>query len=264
MAKKRGLILILLSLVMGVGAAWVANRWVATQVAAGEDNEGTHVVAAAIEIPYGTKVERRHLKYVEIPEGVAPTGFFTSVEQVEGQVASTSISRGEILIADRFVAHESGSTLAALVSENMRALTVRVNDVIGVAGFLLPGNRVDVLSSRKTQERRAVTETILQNIKVLAVDQTASTEKNEPVVVRAVTLEMTPAQAEILVRARTEGEIQLTLRNPLDLHAEVEPEPLPEPKPVVVRQAAPRAAVDNSATVTVIRGTKVDETKTKG
>jgi pilus assembly protein CpaB len=179
MAKKRGLILIVLSLFMGVGAAWVANRWVATQVAAGED-EGTHVVAAAIEIPYGTKVERRHLKYVEIPDGVAPIGFFTKAEQVEGQVASTSIARGEILISDRFVAHESGSTLAALVSENMRALTVRVNDVIGVAGFLLPGNRVDVLSSRKTQDRRAVTETILQNIKVLAVDQTASTEQNGP------------------------------------------------------------------------------------
>jgi pilus assembly protein CpaB len=264
MAKKRGLILIVLSLFMGVGAAWVANRWVATQVAAGED-EGTHVVAAAIEIPYGTKVERRHLKYVEIPDGVAPIGFFTKAEQVEGQVASTSIARGEILISDRFVAHESGSTLAALVSENMRALTVRVNDVIGVAGFLLPGNRVDVLSSRKTQDRRAVTETILQNIKVLAVDQTASTEQNEPVIVRAVTLEMTPAQAEVLVKARTEGEIQLTLRNPLDVHAQAEPEPAPEPvqKPVVVRQAAPRP-VDTSATVTVIRGTKVDETKTKG
>jgi pilus assembly protein CpaB len=110
-----------------------------------------------------------------------------------------------------------------------------------------------------------VTETILQNIKVLAVDQTASTEQNEPVIVRAVTLEMTPAQAEVLVKARTEGEIQLTLRNPLDVHAQAEPEPAPEPvqKPVVVRQAAPRP-VDTSATVTVIRGTKVDETKTKG
>lgn len=266
MAKRRGIILIVLSLIMGVGAAWTANRWVAAQVAAGDAADGTHVVAAAMEIPYGTKVESRHLKYVEIPEGVAPSGSYTRTEDVEGRVATIGIARGEILIADRFAAHETGSTLAALVSSNMRALTVRVNDVIGVAGFLLPGNRVDVLSSRKSMDRRAVTETILRNIRVLAVDQTASTEKNEPVIVRAVTLEMTPEQAEILVKARTEGEIQLTLRNPLDnLEPEPEPEPAPvvAPKPVVVRQqpAPPR---DRSTTVTVIRGTKVDETKTEG
>ena len=264
MAKRRGVLLVMLSLVMGIGAAWVANQWVASQVDASEAEEGTHVVAAAMEIPYGTKVEERHLKFVEIPEGVAPTGFFTAKEDVEGRVSKVGIARGEILIAERFAAHESGSTLAALVSSNMRALTVRVNDVIGVAGFLLPGNRVDVLSSRKTTDRRAVTDTILRNIKVLAVDQTASTEKNEPVIVRAVTLEMTPDQAEVLVKARTEGEIQLTLRNPL----EAEPEPVPEPvvekpvQPKVVKKAAPRR-VDRSTTVTVIRGTKVDKKKTK-
>ena len=146
----------------------------------------------------------------------------------------------------------------------MRALTVRVNDVIGVAGFLLPGNRVDVLSARKTTDRRAVTETILRNIKVLAVDQTASTEKNEPVIVRAVTLEMTPDQAEVLVKARTEGEIQLTLRNPLEAEPEPEPEPVAKPvsKPAVVRRPA-RKPSSSSTTVTVIRGTKVDTKKTK-
>jgi pilus assembly protein CpaB len=218
-----------------------------------------------MDIPYGTKVEGRHLKYVEIPEGVAPTGFFTAAENVQGSVSKVAIARGEILIADRFASHEEGSTLAALVGENMRALTVRVNDVIGVAGFLLPGNRVDVLSSRKTTDRRAVTETILRNIKVLAVDQTASTEKNEPVIVRAVTLEMTPEQAEVVVKARTEGEIQLTLRNPLEKYVEPEPvvEPAPQPasKPVVAK-ARPRPR-PTATTVTVIRGTKVDETKTK-
>jgi pilus assembly protein CpaB len=251
-----------MSLIMGVGAAWIANRWVSAQVAAGEAMDGTHVVAAALEIPYGIKVEARHLKYVEIPEGVAPTGFFTKTEDVEGRVATVAISRGEILISDRFVAHEAGSTLAALVSANMRALTVRVNDVIGVAGFLLPGNRVDVLSSRKTNDRRAVTETILRNIKVLAVDQSASTDQNEPVIVRAVTLEMSPEETEILVRARTEGEIQLTLRNPLqeeELVAEAEPEPVKAEVVVPKRAPEPRS---RSTTVTVIRGTKVDETKT--
>jgi pilus assembly protein CpaB len=267
MFKRRGLILIVLSLVMGSAAAYTANRWVTSQVLNEEADKGTHVVAAAMAIPYGTKVESRHLRYIEIPSDAAPTGFFTKIEDVAGMVSTTPITRGEILIAERFAAHESGSTLAALVGENMRALTVRVNDVIGVAGFLLPGNRVDVLSSRREGNSRAVTETILQNIKVLAVDQTATTEKNEPVIVRAVTLEMTPAQAEILVKARTEGEIQLTLRNPLEVVAEAEPEPEPEPevKPApkpAVSAPQPRP-VNRSTTVTIIRGTKVDKEKTK-
>ena len=267
MFKRRGLILIVLSLVMGSAAAYTANRWVTSQVLNEEADKGTHVVAAAMAIPYGTKVEGRHLRYVEIPSDAAPTGFFTKIEDVEGMVSTTPITRGEILIAERFAAHESGSTLAALVGENMRALTVRVNDVIGVAGFLLPGNRVDVLSSRRDGNSRAVTETILQNIKVLAVDQTATTEQNEPVIVRAVTLEMTPAQAEVLVKARTEGEIQLTLRNPLEVVAEAEPEPEPEPevKPApkpAVSAPQPRP-VNRSTTVTIIRGTKVDKEKTK-
>ena len=97
----------------------------------------------------------------------------------------------------------------------MRAVSVRVNDVVGVAGFLLPGNHVDVVTAyRDGQETRS--ETVVQNVKVLAVDQTASTDKNEPVVVRAVTLEVTPADAEKLVLAEQRGAIQLALRNPLD------------------------------------------------
>ena len=261
MAKKRGIILVLLSLVMAIGAAWTANSWIAAKAAAEEGAlNGTHVVAAAMAIPYGTKVEGRHLKYVEIPKGVAPTGFFTSVDNVKGRVSTTHITRGEILIAERFAEHDAGSTLAALVGENMRAVTVRVNDVVGVAGFLLPGNRVDVLSARKVANRRAVTETILQNIKVLAVDQTAATDTNEPIIVRAVTLEVSPKQAETLVLARTEGQIQLTLRNPMQLEPEVVAKPAPK---IPSRKRPTRPTRPTSTTVTVIRGTKVEKVKTK-
>ncbi|HEY5642503.1 MAG TPA: Flp pilus assembly protein CpaB [Woeseiaceae bacterium] len=266
MLKRRGLILITLSLLMGAGAAWTANRLVATQIGtAAAEKEGVTVVAAAMAIPYGTKVDGRHVRYVNVPDDAVPSGAFTRIEDVEGTVSRTSIARGEILLTERFAEHASGSTLAALVGENMRALTVRVNDVIGVAGFLLPGNRVDVVSARKEDSRRAVTETILRNLKVLAVDQTASTENNEPVIVRAVTLEMTPEQAEVLIKAKTEGEIQLTLRNPLEQQPEpvVEEvvEPKPVEKPVVVK--APARTSNSSTTVTVIRGTQVDTTKTK-
>ena len=134
--------------------------------------------------------------------------------------------------------------------------------VVGVAGFLLPGNRVDVLASRiENSTRRAITETILKNIKVLAVDQTASTDKNEPVIVRAVTLEMAPDQSEALVKAKEEGTIQLTLRNPLAKEEIIVEEPPPAPVARPVSRPAPRRAAPRDTTITIIRGTNVDTTK---
>ena len=260
MVKRRGIVLIFLSLLMAVGAAVVANKWVVARVMPDKEyvENMAQVVAASMAIPFATKVEDRHLKLVELPEGLAPDGFFATIEDVLGKVSTTKILRGEILVTERFRTHTSGSTLAALVSPNMRAVTVRVDDVVGVAGFLLPGNTVDVLASRKRGRDRAITETILRNIKVLAVDQTASSESNEPVIVRAVTLEMEPKQAEVLFQARIEGSIQLTLRNPL----EAEPEVAPPTKKRVVRRAPTKKRAAPSE-VTVIRGTSVDKTKTK-
>lgn len=264
MAKRRGMVLIFLSLLMAAGAAWVANVWVNGQLVtkANAQPDMQRVVAAALSIPFATKVESRHLKYIEVPLDVMPPSAFTSFEQVEGQVSTTEIGRGEILVNERFAEHDRGSTLAALIDPDMRAITVRVDDVIGVAGFLLPGNTVDILAARKVNGR-AATETILRNIRVLAVDQSASANANEPVIVRAVTLEMTPEQAELVVKARTEGTIQLTLRNPEA--QEVLPEPEPKAAPPVRVVAAPprRHWVSRETTVTVIRGTEVAQTKTK-
>lgn len=261
MVKRRGIVLIFLSLLMAVGAAFVANKWIDARVMPAQDNtlNSASVVAAAMSIPFATKVEERHLKLVEMPEGLTPDGFFKSIDEVIGKVSTTNISRGEILVTERFRTHTTGSTLAALVNTNMRAVTVRVDDVIGVAGFLLPGNTVDILASRKNGRDRAITETILKNIKVLAVDQTAAAESNEPVIVRAVTLEMLPRQAEILFQARTEGKIQLTLRNPL----EMEPEVIPEPPKKRVARRAPVKRRAAPPEVTVIRGTSVDKVKPK-
>jgi pilus assembly protein CpaB len=261
MFKKRGLILVVLSLTLGVGAAWVANNWV--QARAEIDGSGqSQVMVAAITIPYGTKVAERHVHPIQLPTEAIPDGAIRDPADVEGYVATTEILAGEILFKSRFVEHESGSTLAALVEPNKRAVTVRVDDVVGVAGFLLPGNYVDVLATRlERKTKRAVSETVLRHIKVLAVDQTAKTDDNEPVVVRAVTLEMTPAQAEVLVKRKEEGTIQLTLRNPLDtMVAEKEPEVKPAPK-APVRRSAPRPPRDT--TVTIIRGTRVNKEKAK-
>lgn len=262
MMKKRGLLLIALSMFMGVGAAWVANNWV--QIQNGEIAENKNqvtVVTAAINIPYGTKLTERHISTITIPKEIRPQGSISDPAEVEGYVALSEIMAGEMLMKSRLSSHEGGSTLAALIGENMRAITLRVDDVVGVAGFLLPGNYVDVLATKiERRTKQASTDTVLTKIRVLAVDQKARTDDNDPVVVRSVTLEMTPKESEILAKSRAEGTIQLTLRNPNEEDVVIAEEPKPAPKKKVVRRVYQPPAPE----VTVIRGTQVNKQKTKG
>jgi pilus assembly protein CpaB len=267
MISRRGPILILISLLLAVGAAWVANRWLIARSAQEDAGPGTVPVAvAAIDIPFATTVEARHVAVIQMLADTVPEGIFRSAAEVEGKVARSAIMKGEFLLAPRFAEKDDGSILAAVVGENMRAVTVRVNDVVGVAGFLLPGNRVDVVTAYR-EGQQTLSETVLQNVKVLAVDQTASTDKNEPVVVRAVTLEVTPEDAEKLVLADERGTIQLSLRNPRDeelvavgpARPAAPPAPAPAPARVKPRPQARAPAPSPSQDVTVIRGTDVGQ-----
>ena len=254
MRKRRVSYLFLVALVMGTGAAWLANSWILNRTVpvAEATADVVPVVVAALEIPFGMKIEGAQIKTVTMPRSYMPEGTYSKVEDVEGMIAAQAIFPGEAVLKGKVAEHMGGSTLAAVVNPEMRAVTVRVNDVIGVAGFLLPGNRVDVLASRM-ENRRAQTRTLLQYVKVLAVDQTAATDQDDPVIVRAVTLEMTPEQAEELVKAREEGTIQLTLRNPVDETRRVEKN---EPRPV-------RKVPAPTPSVTIIRGTQVNHAKVK-
>lgn len=254
MFKRRTVLLLTLAGLLASSSAWYANKWVnKNQAPVVVEEKRENVVVAAIGIPYGQAVEVQHLKMVSMPAELVPSGAYTDMTEVKGKIATAPILEGEMLRRERFSEHLGGSTLAALIEPKKRAITVRVNDVVGVAGFLLPGNKVDILSSRKVN-KRVVTDTVLQDIKVLAVDQTSNTDKNEPVIVRAVTLEMTPNQTEKLVKARDEGTIQLTLRNPVEEVAKVEPKKKP-----VVRVAKKRAP--GPSLVTVIRGVSAEKTK---
>ena len=215
MMKRRTTTLLVIAATLATGAAYIANTWAINRSSGGSTmavNE-TSVVVATLDIPYGQKVEDQHVKMIKVPKHIVPDGAFNTTEEIIGQVANNDALRGDILRSMRFSTHLQGSTLASLINKNKRAITVRVDDVVGVGGFLLPGNRVDVLATKRVN-KKYTTKTVLKDLKVLAVDQTASTNENSPVIVRAVTLEVEPKQAETIVKARNEGTIQLSLRNP--------------------------------------------------
>lgn len=224
MSRSQIILLILLSVVFGLGAVFFAKQWMDSQTKPTTEVEVVErlpVVVAALEIPSGTVIEEQHLSTRLLEKAWATDNQFTTPESVLGKVASTTIFPDEILLNQRLSVPGEGATLAAIIPADKRAVTIRVNDVIGVAGFLLPGNKVDVLSTVKYNKTSANTLTVLKEIKVLAVDQTARTNDNKPVIVRAVTLEVTPKEAEKLLTAKSKGDIQLALRNPHSVEEKV-------------------------------------------
>lgn len=232
--NKRFIMMLSVALMLALLAAWVANRWIQNKAL---PDKAVSVVVAAIEIPFGVKLEEAHVKIVSWPEHAVPQGTYASKEQVVGKVAMNKFYPDEIITEKRVSEYLGGSTLSALITKEYRAISVRVDDVVGVSGFILPGNRIDILVTKKDRAaNQATTTTLLQNIKVLAVDQEASQEKDQPAIVRAVTLELKPVQAEIMVQAMQEGTIQLTLRNPLDSVVE-------EP---VVKAVEPAVKIENA------------------
>ncbi|MNF49741.1 SAF domain protein [compost metagenome] len=258
--SSRTLSLIGVSLVLGLGAAWMADSWLSKRLNASPDDHLQSVVVAAVEIPFGQLVEAQHISTVRMPMDTVPDDAFDSTDKVLGKIATFDILRGDIVRGARVSEHLGGSTLASLIAPDKRAVSVRVDDVVGVGGFLLPGNRVDVLATKNADAGGTTpAKTILENLRVLAVDQTAGTDKTQPVVVRAVTLEMSATEAETLVTAQTGGKLQLALRNPLNLDKKVAA--TTPPLPAVAQVTPPVAAAPKAVTrrshpvdVTIIRG----------
>ena len=234
--NRRFIIMLGVALLLALLAAWVANRWIQGRAV---PDKGMSVVVAAVEIPFGVKLEEAQVKVIAWPGNATPQGAYSSKEQVIGKVTMNKFYPDEIITEKRISEYLGGSTLSALISKEYRAISVRVDDVVGVSGFILPGNKVDILSTKMDRStNKATTLTLLQNIKVLAVDQEASQEKEKPAIVRAVTLELKPEQAEIIVQAMQEGTIQLALRNPLD--SVVEDAPVKKVVPVKLAEVHPK------------------------
>jgi pilus assembly protein CpaB len=235
------------------------------------------VVVANADLPLGTALKRDDLKIVNFPKGQVPEGGYSEItEQLIGLGVTSPMVRNEPVLAAKLATREAGAGLPPVIPEGMRAVSVRVNEVIGVAGYVLPNNRVDVLATASPTDQHSdtITKVILANVQVLTsgTRMEQDTEKGKPMQVTVVTLLVFPDQAERLALASTEGKIQLALRNPMDKGAPETPgiktahlmgnikAPAPTRQvaklntPAPVTTQAPAAAL--LPTVEVIRGDK--------
>lgn len=221
MRKARPWLMLLLALGSGGLAAYLALRYLreqATPLMAAEPRK-VKVVLAARSMPIGAVITEQDVKVVSWPGEAAPSGYITSSADAIGRGIITPVAENEPLLAAKVSTKEAGGGLPIIIKEGMRAMSVRVDEVIGVAGFVLPGTHVDVLLTLDKGEGRsqAITRSILQNVQVLAAGQQVQRDKEgKPQTVTVITLLVTLDDAELLVLAGKEGRIQLALRNTLD------------------------------------------------
>jgi pilus assembly protein CpaB len=250
MKNKRAVIMMALAVVLGLLAVALAERWLlSAQVPA-----AGRIVVAKSDIDIGQRLTPALFIVVDWHTASVPKGAFTDPQPLNG--------RGQLGFADRFAREQAAAQdpagtlggLSALITEGKRAITVRVNDVIGVAGFALPGNYVDIIVSTETSpdpnapqaRAHSISKIVLERILVLAVAQEVGRDETKPKVVNAVTLEVTPEQAEKLDLARSVGTLSLALRNQIDPAATATTGatkenllPAPPAAPVVLRAVAP-------------------------
>lgn len=231
--RQKAVLMLLLACVMGAAAVLLARGWlerqtqptvvVETQKPAPQTTQTT-VVVAKLPLKFGEDLNRQNLRVMPWPSDSVPDGSFASIEEVlagnEHRVALRDIGVNEMVLKSRVSGFGGRATLSAMVGSEKRAVTIRVNDVQGVAGFVLPGDRVDVLFTRSPDSPQdtsgkasPVTDVLLQNVSVLAVDQMADNQKDKPMLAKAVTVEVATADAQKLTLAAQVGTLSLMLRN---------------------------------------------------
>jgi len=219
MRNPRALIMMVAAVIAGLGAVIIGARWLSQQATSAANK----LVVAGSDIDLGSRLTPAMLKAVEWPTSSMPKGAFTNPAELDARVLRVSVLSGEPVLESKLAPVGSKGGLSAVVAEGKRAMTVRVNDVVGVAGFALPGNYVDIIVN--TQEEGAkgankdqtISKIVLEHILVLAVAQEVGRDETKPKVVSAVTVEVTPDQAEKLDLARSVGTLSLMLRNQVDL-----------------------------------------------
>jgi len=220
MRNKRLLFVMGSAVVFGLLAAVSVSRYLSDAQA--NTRNMNNVVVAKVDIPLGTKIAAEQLSTVQFPANAIPEGTFDSAEKLVGRVSVVNVAAREPVTDFKLAPEGSAGGLSAVIPAGYRAMTVKVDDVIGVAGFLQPGTMVDVLTVIEQPGQMSggnpISKIVLQNVKVLASGQNLDKPKDEREAdaVKAVTLQVTPEQAEKLALASTEGKLRLVLRNGID------------------------------------------------
>ncbi len=221
--RANTLIMIVLAGVFGILAVVLANIWLANQrsaMARTEDSQHDTVVVAAVPLKFGDTLSADKLREIPWPAGAVPAGAFKTAKDLlagDGtKQALQAIGANEPVLATKITGPGQRATLSAVLTEGMKAVSIRVNDVLGVAGFVFPGDRVDILLTRNTRDSegadRSFVDVLLQSVKVLAVDQVADESKDNPQVVKAVTVEVSTKDAQKLTLAAGASQLSLALR----------------------------------------------------
>jgi pilus assembly protein CpaB len=266
----------MIMMVVAIGLAFVAVVVAARWINAQATTNTAKVAVAQVDISMGARITPDMVRLVDWPASVQPPGVIKDDKLLESRVSKNSITRGEPILESKLAPPGTQGGLSAVVAEGKRAMTVRVNDVVGVAGFALPGNYVDILVNTQEEGQRTqnkdptISKIVLERILVLAVAQESSRDDTKPKVVNAVTLELTPEQVEKLDLARSVGSLSLVLRN------QVDPNPAltegatkttlmgvqaPAPKAAAPAQAPKPVAVRKVAAVPPPPGVKVEMIK---
>jgi pilus assembly protein CpaB len=179
------------------------------------------LVVAAVPLPLGTRLEASNLRVIQWPSNQQVAGMHSRVEEVASRAIITPLAANEPVLEGKLAPKESGAGLSATIPEGLRGVSVAVNEVVGVAGFVTPGTMVDVLVTGRVIGKESaqgdVTRTILENIRVLAAGQKVEQDREgKPQTVAVITLLVTPDEATKLTMASTDGKIQLALRNTID------------------------------------------------
>lgn len=224
--RKTAILMLVLACVLGAGAVYMARDWLQQQMHSANQVEKktvdlTTVVVAKRPLKFGDKLGSDVIEEVSWPVANAPKGGFKTIAEVVGtgerRVVLHSIQSNEPILKSKISGFGGRATLSTVIDEGLRAVTIRVNDVNGVAGFVLPGDRVDILLTRTPVGAKGgnsrITDVLMQNIKVLGIDQDSNKEKDKPKVVRAVTVEVTTDHSQKLALAQQVGTLSLTLRN---------------------------------------------------
>ncbi len=216
MNLPKGAIYIALAVVAGLAATVSIHRYVDIKTRVVE-RPNSQVLVAAVDISPGTLLSPGNVKSVDWPRDLVPPGAPTSYEAVKDRVVVVSLSPGELVLPNKLAPEGTAAGLGGLLTDGQRAMTVRVDDVSGVAGFIKPGDHVDVLMSlpMPKQAEEQFSKTILQNIVVLTTGEIWEQQHKDqkPVVVKTVTLEVAPDQGEVLNLVSNQGKIRLVLRS---------------------------------------------------